>query len=40
MTSTALPSSTAPRTWRDRLCARFGGLCALLRAAHTERIPF
>ena len=29
-----------PPTWRDRLCARLGPLCALLRRTHDARIPF
>ena len=26
--------------WQTRLCARLGGLCALLRIAHDSRVPF
>lgn len=42
MTSTdALPTvGTARPGWRARVCARLGGVCALLRAAHSARIPF
>ena len=38
--SGALPADTTRLRWRDRLCARLGGACALLRAAHAARIPF
>jgi hypothetical protein len=31
---------TTRRSWRDRVCARLGGFCDLLRAAHHARIPF
>lgn len=34
------PVTTARRSWRDRVCARLGGFCELLRAAHHARIPF
>lgn len=40
MTAATLPLSTSAPTWRDRLCARMGGLCHLLRAAHNARVPF
>ena len=40
VTTTAVPPSLLTRTWRDRLCARLGPLCALLRATHSARIPF
>jgi len=26
--------------WRDRVCARLGGWCELLRRANAARIPF
>jgi len=38
----ALPDGetpTRPRL-RDRLCARMGGLCRLLRLSHDARVPF
>ena len=28
------------RSLRDRLCARFGGLCRLLRLSHEAGVPF
>lgn len=31
---------TTRRTWLDRLCARMGGWCELVRGAHAARIPF
>ena len=40
MAVATLPLSTPALTWRDRLCARMGGLCHLLRAAHDARVPF
>jgi len=27
-------------TWRARFCARFQGVCELLRLAHDSRVPF
>jgi len=37
---TAVPDLTAAPRWRDRVCARLGGWCDLLRKAHLARIPF
>jgi hypothetical protein len=39
--STTLPlSPSKPLLLRDRVCARLGGFCDLLRRAHAARIPF
>jgi len=38
---TVIPAlAPAPRSWRDRLCARMGRWCELLRGTHEARIPF
>lgn len=34
------PAPPVGRTWRERLCARMGGLCRLVRAAHSADVPF
>jgi hypothetical protein len=39
MTSTTV-APPAPVRWRDRLCARLGRWCELLRGTHEARIPF
>jgi hypothetical protein len=36
----AVPAAPRPRTWLDRVCARLGGWCDLLRGAHGARVPF
>lgn len=43
--TTAVPGApdtpaAAHRSWLDRLCARLGGWCDLLRGAHDARVPF
>ena len=38
--ATAVPDVKTAPSWRDRVCARFGGWCDLLRKAHLARIPF
>ena len=40
-TPAAAPTTPQSRPrWRDRLCARMGGLCELLRSAHRSGVPF
>ena len=37
------PSQAPPQQhalWRARFCARFQGVCGLLRLAHHSRVPF
>ncbi len=40
MTPAPLPTSAPRRRWLDRVCARLGGWCELLRGGHAARIPF